>query len=524
MAAAKKPATAPAEPSALTLEGILTGSKGFGLTAATAVQRAVCRVIDGLQLGDLADHPRVIRALGGKEATAVPAALLAPAGRPRKVFYIAGIRGAKTESIAAHAVRSALSVDVSRLSPGDVPRYSILSTSLDIAKVAFNDHLVGKIMASPVLRGLMLDEPTSDALLLRHPSGRPVEIKIVAGARAGATLVARWSAGMAADEAPRMHGDEAVVNFGDSMRAVEGRLLPGAQILAFGSPWAPEGPVYDTTITRWGTPGPDLVVIRAPAYDLNPVHWTPEACAQLLKESPDTYRTDVDAEFADPETALLSSVEVERAIRPGEVTLPARRGRQYAAAMDPATRGNAWTIAVAHIEGGKLVIDLARQWQGSKADPLSPRTVLGEMAALLRPYGVEFLLTDQWGFDFAREPASDVGLVLVEKTWTAASKLLAFDALRLRLSTDAIELPPDPTLRADLLSVRRRVTTNGVAIHLPTTGDGRHADYASALAMLAAEYIAEMSLPPPPPDDEAALEAAVIAQEQREAETPWWES
>lgn len=168
----------------------------------------------------------------------------------------------------------------------------------------------------------------------------------------------------------------------------------------------------------------------------------------------------------------------------------------------PATRGNAWTIAVAHIEGGKLVIDLARQWQGSKADPLSPRTVLGEMAALLRPYGVEFLLTDQWGFDFAREPASDVGLVLVEKTWTAPSKLAAYDALRLRLSTGAIELPPDPLVRADLLSVRRRVTTNGVAIHLPTTGDGRHADYASALAMLAAEYLDEAGAPPPPPTAE----------------------
>ena len=144
---------------------------------------------------------------------------------------------------------------------------------------------------------------------------------------------------------------------------------------------------------------------------------------------------------------------------------------------------------VAHIESGRLVVDLARQWVGSRAAPLSPRAVLAEIATELKPYGVEYLMTDQWGFDFAREPASDAGLVLIEKTWTAASKLLAFDALRLRLSTDALELPPDPTLRADLLSVRRRVTTNGVAIHLPTTGDGRHADYAPPLALLAGEHL-----------------------------------
>ena len=41
----------------------------------------------------------------------------------------------------------------------------------------------------------------------------------------------------------------------------------------------------------------------------------------------------------------------------------------------------------------------------------------------------------------------------------------------------------------DALGNWTTVTTNGVAIHLPTTGDGRHADYASALAMLAAEHL-----------------------------------
>ena len=483
MAAAKKPAEA--EASTLTLAGILTGSKGFGLTSATNVQRAVCRVVDGLPLGDLASDPAVIRALGGKDASAVPASLLAPVVQPRKVFYIAGIRGAKTETIAAHAVRSALSVNVSRLGAGEVPRYSILSTSLDIAKVAFSDHLVGKIQASPVLRGLVLEEPTSDSILLRHPSGRPVEIKIVAGARAGATLVARWSAGMAADEAPRMHGDEAVVNFSDSVRAVEGRLLPGAQILAFGSPWAPDGPVYDTAITRWGLPGADLVVIRARGYDLNPTHWTPEACAELLRTSPDTYRTDVEAEFADADAALYASVEVERAQRKGLDELPRAAGRTYLAAMDPATRGNAWTLAIGHEEGDRLVIDLARQWQGTKAAPLDPRTVLAEQAVLLGAYDLDEADTDQLGYDFAAALADNAGIQLVLVAWTAANKVQAFEALRRRLAVNGLELPPDPVVRADLIAVRKRITTTGVTIHLPDTGDGRHADYAPPLARLA---------------------------------------
>lgn len=480
MVAPKKAAAGPVP----TLEETLTRPKGFGLEDATPVQRALCRIVEGLPLGELAEHPRVIRAVGGPEAAAL---LSAPVGRPRKVYNISGIRGGKSLTLAAAATSATQRVDVSRLGSGEVPRFSILATSIDIAQVSFNDHLVGKIMASPVLRSLVLEEPKSDSILLRHPSGRPVEIKVVAGARAGATLVARWSAGMAADEAPRMHGAEAVVNFEDSVRAVEGRLLPGAQIFAFGSPWAPDGPVYDTVTARWGKPGLDLVVLRAPAYDLNPGWWTPERCEQLRTDNPDAYRTDVEAEFADADAAMFSSVEVERAVRKGLLELPPSRGRSYFAAMDPATRGNAWTLAIGHHEGTRLIVDVARQWKGSRAEPLDPRQVLAEVAQVLGAYDLSEADTDQLGYDFVAALADNAGISLHLVAWTSANRLAAYDALRRRLSTGQVELPPDPLVRADLIAVRRRVTLGGVQIYLPETSDGRHTDYAPALARLAVQ-------------------------------------
>lgn len=475
MAAKKKDTTAPG----LTLEGLLTGAQGFGLTTATNVQRAKCRILQGLPLGDLADDPRVVRAVGGPEALPY---LQAPPGPPALVVDASGIRGGKSLTIAALATHATQTVDISHLGPGEVPRYSILSTSIDIAEVSFNDHVIGKIMASPRLRALVLEEPKAHSILLRHPSGRPAEIKIVAGSRAGSTLVARWSLGMAADEATRMHGDEAVVNFEDSYNAIEGRLLDGAVVYAPGSPWAPMGPIYDRVTTRWGKPGPDLVVIRAPAYDLNPERWTPERIARLR---PDVRRTDIEAEFADADTAMYASVEVERAQRKGIEELPRSSGRSYFAATDPATRGNAWTLVVAHMEGERLVIDCARQWQGSKAAPLDPRTVIAEMAQLLRGYALEEADTDQLGYDFAAALADNEKLSLVLVPWTASNKVQAFEALRRRLATNAIEIPPDPLVRADLIAVRKRLTTTGVAIHLPETGDGRHCDFAPPLARLA---------------------------------------
>lgn len=521
--AAKRKATAEQAPqAALTLEGLLTSPMGFALTGATPVQRAICRIVDGRPLDDLVDHPRVIAAVGGPEAAAL---LNAPAGRPRKVYNISGIRGAKSLTLAAIAVSASQRIRLAHLGAGEVPRFSILSTSLDIAQVSFNDHLVGKIMASPVLKALMLDEPKSDSILLRHPSGRPVEIKVVAGSRAGSTLVARWSAGLAADEAPRMYGDEAVVNFEDSVRAVEGRILDGAQIFAWGSPWAPQGPVYDTVVARFGQPGPDLVVIRAPAYDLNPIKWTLEECERMRRDNPDAYRTDVEAEFADADAAMYASVEVERAVRQGLLEVPYRAGRAYVAAMDPATRGNAWTVVVGHQEQGKLIIDAARQWKGSKADPLNPRKTLAEIAALLRGYELDTADTDQLGYDFIAALAEDVGLVLNLVSWSASSKVEAFDALRRRLGTGSIELPPDPYVRADLVAVRRRVTLGGVQIHLPSTGDGRHTDYAPPLARLAVQNLDDVAKRPMEDAWEQRQQKEIAARErrvrEREQEQRW---
>lgn len=511
MAAKRKPATEPAE--APTLEKLLTSVDGFGLQTATPVQRAKCRIVQGLPLAELADHPRVVAMVGGAEAAEY---LRGSYQRPRAVYDVSGIRGAKSLLIAAVAVFASQTVRIEHLGAGEIPRYSILSTSLDIAQVSFNDHLVGKIMASPVLKGLVLDEPKSDSLLLRHPSGRPVEVKIVAGARAGSTLVARWSIGMAADEAPRMHGDEAVVNFEDSVRAIDGRLLDGAQILAPGSPWAPSGPVYDATMARFGKPGVDLVVLRAPAYDLNPIWWTPERCAAFKASNPDAYQTDVEAQFGDPDSAMYPSVEVERASKRTALELPPRRGVPYAAAMDPATRGNAWTLCIGHSEGGRLVIDCARQWQGSKASPLDPDEVLREQRALLARYHLDQADTDQLGYDFVAALARQRGLTLVLVPW-GRDRTAAYDALRRRLATSTIELPPDPMVRADLIGVRRRLTTTGVSVHLPLTGDGRHADYAPPLARLAARYLDEASEAPAGPvlDED---EQAMLDEQEREAE------
>jgi hypothetical protein len=502
------------------LESLLTSPAAFGLRTASPLQRACCRIIDGLPLGDLAACEEVRLAVVDVDAL--------PKQRPSEILILSGIRTAKSLIAAATAVRASQTCDLSGLGFGETPRVSVVSLTVDLGRVVF-DHIVGNVLAHPALKALLIGEPGSDSLQLRHPAGRAVEIKVVAGARAGASLVARWSAGCIFDEAPRMIGsDDGVVNYDDCRGAVIGRLLPGAQVISIGSPWAPFGPIYERVQERWGKPGADLVVIRAPATSMNPVHWTPARVAELRERDPQVYRTDVLGEFADPETSLFSSTELDRVTRKGPVELEREDNHTYVATMDPATRGNAWTFVVATKKriGDTMrlrtVVVRAHQWIGSKLAPLSPDAVLKEIAAICKGYGVDVVTSDQYSSEALRDIAYRHGIALQVETITAARKVELYQELQTHVAEEDLELPPDPVVRSDLMSVRKRVTQNGISIELPRTSDGRHADYAPALALVFAHQLPEPEEPEPEPTTEDRMRAQAIERWERRKDPMSW--
>lgn len=469
----------------MSLEQMLCDPLAFALTTASPLQRAICRIAEGVPLGLLAQDPTVRRALG---------ATVGLSYRPREVAVVAGVRTGKSLLAAAMGVHAALRCDVSALRPGEVPRVAIVSTKLDNADVVYK-HLKGHVCASPVLRSCLLSDPetSSSSLLLRHPSGRPIEVCTVAGSKAGSSLVSRWMAAVIFDEYARMTGDssEGIVNWTDSRRAVMARILPGGYLAHITSPWAPFGPAYTHVQQHWGAPSPELVVLKARADELNPAYWTPERVAAAEASDPDVYRTDVLAEFSSPEEALYSADHIEACTRqrPLERASQLPDGASYTAAMDPATRGNGWSFVVATREGRKRIVVLAREWIGSRACPLSPDAVLSEIAAACRPYGIRDIDTDQWSGDALSDIAGRHGLTL--HAWTTPDRLRTerYLAIRTMLAMGEVELPPVAQLRTDLLRLRKRITQSGTSIVLPQTSDGRHCDYAPALMLALSRYI-----------------------------------
>lgn len=157
---------------------------------------------------------------------------------------------------------------------------------------------------------------------------------------------------------------------------------------------------------------------------------------------------------------------------------------RYVATIDPATRGNAWTLIIACLTDKNVRrICLAREWRGSKAKPLKPGEVFAAIKRLLDPYGLRLLFSDQFSEDSLREIARQHGLVLlVDKPWTPQRKADAYETMRTLFQEERIELPSDPQVTADLLGVRQKLNRNGIVYELASSG-GRHSDYAPAVAM-----------------------------------------
>lgn len=226
------------------------------------------------------------------------------------------------------------------------------------------------------------------------------------------------------------------------------------------------------------------VTAEAPTWVANPT--VSEEETHKLEPDESTWMREYAAiPQSEAEMSLLTEFLVDRMSRALDVgDIPRADGRYYFATMDPATRGNAWTLAVGTLDlDGKKRVVMTREKRGSKAEPLSPEAVFKEWAPDIKKYGINVIHTDQWSVDALRDNARHAGLMLSELPWTAGVKAEAYEAMLKDAQGEKLEVPLDANVRQDLLGARKLLTRNGVTYVL-TTVKGRHSDFAPTLAML----------------------------------------
>ena len=453
-----------------------------------------------------------------------------PGARPDNICIVAGVRGGKTTIAACALVANAMEADLSELRKGEVPHGVIVAPTLDAAAKTFEDLV--HLLSTPRLKGCVVEKgkgakeddeddeetaiaPANRRVRIRRPDGRHVVLRVVAASKGGLTSRSRWLVGVVLEEAAYFgsEGKGAAINAEDQYEAVADRIVPGGQVWLISSPNGPEGMLYET----WRKVPEGWAVIHAPTRAMNPKYpqWRVD---RAMRRNPDRARRNIGAEFLDGETALLPGEWIERATRSSGTT--AAHSRRIAA-MDPATRGNGWTVVVADRTADGVAVVAAREWRGSKSAPLSPSATLREIAAFLRPLGVTTILTDKHQVDSLRDLAQPLGLVLSERHTSPGQAYEHAQRVRSLLGDCTLTLPDVPDLHRDMRSVKRILTRHGATLLLPKTPDGRHADYWPSLSLCVWE-LRTAAAPEAVEEDEFAHGRPFgMRSERRDAARPW---
>ncbi len=452
-----------------------------------------------------------------------------PGARPDSVCVVAGVRGGKTTIAACALVANALEADLSALRKGEVAHGVIVAPTLEAAGKTFEDLV--HLLSTPRLKGCVVDRtpqsaeaeedgetriaPSNRRVRIKRADGRHVVLRVVAASKGGLTSRSRWLVGAVLEEAAYFgsEGAGAAVSAEDQYAAVADRIVPGGQVWLISSPNGPSGLLYET----WRKVPEGWAVIHAPTRAMNP-GYPQERVDRAMRRDPDRARRELGAEFLDGETALLPGEWIERATRSSGTT--AAHSRRIAA-MDPATRGNGWTVVVADRTADGVAVVAAREWRGSKSAPLSPSATLREIAAFLRPLGVTTILTDKHQVDSLRDLAQPLGLVLSERHTSPGQAYEHAQRVRSLLGDCTLTLPDVPDLHRDMRSVKRILTRHGATLLLPKTPDGRHADYWPSLSLCVWE-LRTAAAPEAVEEDEFAHGRPFgMRSERRDAARPW---
>jgi len=177
--------------------------------------------------------------------------------------------------------------------------------------------------------------------------------------------------------------------------------------------------------------------------------------AQAYEDDPVAAAAEYGAEFRRDIEAFIAPEAIAAVTVTGRHELAPVADVGYVAWTDPSGGSqDSWTLAIAHAEGGRAVLDCLRETR----PPFSPDAVATEYAALLRTYGLANVVGDRYGGEFPRELFAKAGIAYQTAPF-AKSDL--YRELLPGVNAGRVELLEHPRLKAQLVGLERRVSRVG---------------------------------------------------------------
>jgi hypothetical protein len=441
-------------------------------------QSAFLKVTYGLPLDDV--ELEIYRLGTGREKY-VPA-------EQREVTLLGGRRGGKTGKLGA---RIALyeACRHKRIPRGERRYVMLIAPTIAQAKIAF-EFILNDILNSPILKSKIAKVGRNE-----------VELKngIVVGCYACSRITVRGRAAVAIicdeicfwrNEVTSVHNDEEVL----AALRPSTATFPTSKIIKISTPNVKRGVVYDEFQRRGELEYP---VWQLSTQELNPTIST-EFLEAERKRSPEEYKREYLAEFVDSVVSWIEPEVLARCVIEGRKDLPVVPGATYASAIDPGFKHSGFAMAVAHhAQGDLIVLDRVPFWTGSKRAPLGFQWVCGQVAGILRQYGINALQGDQFAAVAIKQEFLKLGISYGEFTFGRNTRAQLFNNLRHVIEQQRIELLDDPELLRQLRSLEVHRSADGNIDVRPA--DGQKDDLAVVLALCVFELSQSANNPAPTP-------------------------
>ncbi len=415
---------------------------------------------------------KAIFALPMNEADRVLFASLAGKQTPpetpvEECWLIVGRRGGKSFIVALIAVFLACFRDYRPfLGPGERGTLMVIATDRKQARVIMR-YIVALLDQVPMLKHMVVRQDTESVDLDNRVS---IEITTASYRTIrGYTVVAALC-----DEIAFWRSEESANPAEEILAALRPAMstIPGALLIALGTPYKRSGPLYDSYRRHYGQDSP-VLVIQADTRTMNPTV-PPSVIDRAMEHDPAAAQAEYLAVFRSDVGSFLDRDLVERAIEPGRRERAPLSSISYSAFVDPSGGAHdSFTLAVAHEHNGRYVLDVCR---GIKP-PFDPSQVVKEFCDLLKSYRVYSVVGDRYAGEWVREQFSRHGISY--RHCERSKSELYLEALP-RFAQGCLELLDVPALTMELMELERRTSRSGrdTVDHPP----GGHDDLANSCA------------------------------------------
>ncbi len=385
-----------------------------------------------------------------------------------ELWGVVGRRGGKTRAAGTLAAYvSCLCDHTGILAPGERASLPIMAASTTQAAKAFQ-AASGVLLTSPVLAD-NIESTTADVIRLNTRVDievRPASFKTIRGITAVAAIadeVAFW-----AIEGTSNPDAEVLEALRPALATTQGPLM------VISSPYAKRGALYTTWRRHYGAGGDPLILVaKGASKTFNPT--LPQRVIDRAYERDAAVASaEYGGEFRADVEAFVSREVVEGCVASGVAERPQAEGVTYLAFVDPSGGANdAFTLAIAHEERGRAVLDVVRE----RRPPFSPEAVAAEYADVVKAYGITRVTGDRYAGEWPREQFRKRG---VEYDLAEKPRSDLYLALLPALNSGTVDLLDLPRLVDQIAALERRVARGGrESIDHPPHG---HDDLANAVA------------------------------------------